>query len=189
MVALGGCGGDDDVATSHDDDVAPSTQRGGTGPYNVPVVHRVQPRQLAAFAALRSPPEGLPVAAQRLLRNPPYGMNLRLAQRIPVGPEGSFWLVPGKDHLCMVSRGVMGGRGVTTTCATTSSAIAHGITDISITLPGRAHRQRLIVGAARDGARSALVHTGGATATVPIHNGLFVLRDTTFAPPDSITVR
>jgi hypothetical protein len=83
----------------------------------------------------------------------------------------------------------MHGPGVGTTCATTSRAIAHSIGDIAITLPGRPHRYRLIVGVAPDGAREALVHTGGAIAGAPIHGEIYVLRDSTLAPPDVISLR
>jgi hypothetical protein len=156
--------------------------------YAIPVVSHAQPRQLAAFALLGTPPEGIPAATQRILHKPAFGINWRLAQRIPVKSDGTYWLVPGNRYLCVISQDVMGGAGVGTTCAPTSQAIAHGIADISITLPGAAHRARLIVGVAPNGVREVLVHTRGATATAPTHDGVFVLRDATLAPPDTISL-
>jgi hypothetical protein len=116
-------------------------------------------------------------------------MNWKLAQRIPVKSEGIYWLVPGNGHVCVISQGVMHGPGVGTTCATTAQVIAHGIADISITLPGAAHRFRLIVGVAPDGAREALVHTRGTIAVAPVHDEVFLLHDLTLAPPDLISLR
>ncbi len=118
-----------------------------------------------------------------------FGINWKLAQRIPIKSEGTYWLVPGNGHLCVISQGVMHGPGVGTTCATTSQTITHGIADISITLPGAAHRARLIVGVAPDSVREALVHTRGAIAAAPVHHEVFVLRDSTLNPPDMISLR
>lgn len=193
-VTLGGCGGSSDVSPSATAKLVPSTTTTQPrpeveDPYAAPVISNAQPRQLAAFALLRTPPEGLPTATQRILRRPIFGINWKLAQRIPVKSEGTYWLAPGDGHLCVISQGVMGGPGVGTTCATTSQAIAHGIADTSITLPGAAHRTRLIVGMAPDGAREALVHTHGAIAATPVHDEVFVLRDPTLAPPDVISLR
>jgi hypothetical protein len=193
-VTLGGCGDSSALSPSATVKLAPATtatqpRTDAEDPYSAPVISHTQPRQLAAFALLRTQPEGLPAATQRILRRPIFGINWKLAQRIPVKSEGTYWLVPGNRHLCMISQGVMHGPGVGTTCAATSQAIAHGIADISITLPGAAHRTRVIVGVAPDGTREALVHTRGAIAAAPVHDEVFVLRDLTLAPPDVISLR
>jgi hypothetical protein len=195
-VALAGCGRSsaDDVPPSATATLAPSTtatrpRPDPENPYAAPVISRAQPRQLAAFALLRTPPEGLSAATQRILRRPVFGINWKLAQRIPIKSDGTYWLVPGDGHLCVISQGVMHGLGVGSTCAATSHAIAHGIADISITLPGAAHPARLIIGVAPDGTREALVHTHGTIAATPVHDEVFVLRDSTLAPPDVISLR
>lgn len=192
-VALGGCGGSSDASPSTTKSApptsAPHPNPTTEDPYAARVISHPQPRQLAAFALLHTRPEGLPIATQRILRRPIFGINFKLAQRIPFKSAGTYWLIPGNGHLCVVSQGVMHGPGVGTTCATTSRAIAHSIGDIAITLPGRAHRYRLIVGVAPDGAHEALVHTGDAIAGAPIHDEVYVLRDSTLAPPDVISLR
>ncbi len=193
-LTLGGCGSSSDAspsatAKSAADAAPPHKPAAAENPYAAAVISHAQPRQLAAFSLLRTPPEGLPASTRRILRRPIFGINFRLAQRIPVKSEGAYWLVPGNGHLCVISQGVMHGPGVGSTCATTSRAIAHSIGDISITLPGGGHRFRLIVGVAPDGAREALVNTRGAIATAPVHGEVFLLRDTTLAPPDVITLR
>ncbi len=192
--ALGGCGNSSDAsssATTKSTSVTRAQHKpaAAENPYAARVISHAQPPQLAAFSLLRTHPEGLPAATQRILRRPIFGINFKLAQRIPVKTEGAYWLVPGNGHLCVISQGVMHGPGVGSTCATTAQSIAHSIGDISITLPGRAHRFRLIVGVTPDGTREALVHTQGTIATAPVHGEVFVLRDTTLAPPDVITLR
>jgi hypothetical protein len=67
-------------------------------PYAAAEVLQVQPRQLARFALLRTPPEGLPLSIRRVLHRPVFGINWRLAHRIPAKSEGVYWLVPG-DHV------------------------------------------------------------------------------------------
>lgn len=116
-------------------------------------------------------------------------MNWKLARRLEVKSKGTYWLVPGNGHLCVISEGVMGSQGVGTTCATTAQAISHGIADISMTLPGTPHRFRLIVGVAPVGTTEVVVRTHGATSSAQVHNGAFVIRDSILAPPDTISLR
>lgn len=170
---------------------APATKPGSRaeGPYALPIISRVQTPQLSAFALLRKPPEELPPATQRFLRGPIFGSNWNLARRIPVKAEGDYWLVPGDGYLCVISQGVMGGPSVSATCGKTAQATVHGIAAISITLPDAPHPARLIVGVAPDGTREALVHARGVIAAVPVRGGTFVLRDSTLAPPDFISLR
>jgi hypothetical protein len=155
----------------------------------VTVISHVQPHQLAAFALLRSSPEGLPTSVQGILRQPVFGINWMLAQRIPVKSKGTYWLVPGNGHLCVISQGVMRGPGVSTTCAETAYAIAHGVASVSITPPRAKHPGRLIVGVAPTDSREVIVHTHGSISTTPVHHEAFVLRDSTLAAPDTISLR
>lgn len=156
------------------------------------VIAHVQRRQSESFALLRTRPEPLPGRIRRILREPIVGMNWDLAQRIPAAPRGTFWLVPGNRHLCIVQRGSLGSPGVGTTCARTSQAIGHGIANIAVRrapFGSSTGQARLIVGVAPDGARKVLVHTRGSVATAPVSGTVFVLRDSTAAPPDVLTLR
>jgi hypothetical protein len=192
-VAWTGCGGSASdgprASTAQASAHTADSRRSAEEAYADRVISRVQPRQLAAFALLRTPSEGLPSSTQRFLGRPIFGSNWRLAQRIPVKAEGAYWLVPGDRHLCVISQGVMGGIGVGATCEATAQAIAHGVADISMPLPGVKHRTRLIVGVAPAGTREVVVHTRGAISTAPVHHEVFILRDSTLAPPDTILLR
>lgn len=188
-----GCGGSSEGGTPSAAKSAPSTtdvRKAGTGaPYAATVISRVQPRQLAAFALLRTPPEGLPTTTRRILSGPAFGINWNLAQLIPVKSPGAYWLVPGNGHLCVISKGMMGGPGVGTTCAATAYAIAHGIADISIAPPNVKHRARLIVGVVPIGTREVIVQTHGSISATQVHHGAFVLRDSILAAPNVISLR
>lgn len=158
------------------------------------VVRRAETRQATRFALLRTPPEGLPRRTQRILRAPIVGMSWRLAQRIPVALPGAYWLVPGNRHLCVVSQQDEDVAGVGTNCATTADALSHGVASITVSPPGTATRAptagaRLIVGVVPDGIRKAHVDTRDTSATLPVVDGVFVLRDGVAAPPDVITLR
>jgi hypothetical protein len=159
------------------------------GPYSLPPISQVQAAQLAAFALLHKPADGVPLAVQGYFRKPVFGSNWKLARRIPAKAEGNYWLVPGDGHLCVISQGVMGNLSVGATCVKTAEATAHGIATVSISPPGAPDRARLIVGVAPDGPHEALVQTRGDVAVVPIQRETFVLRDATLAPPDSISLR
>jgi hypothetical protein len=159
------------------------------------IVMRVEPRQRAAFALLRTRPEGIPASTRHRLGKPIVGGNWRLAQRIPVALPRRYWLVPANRHLCIVAQGSAGPRGAGTTCARTADAVAHGVAHVTIggAGPGAAashpKRSRLIVGVAPDGARKVLVHTRGEVAIVPVVHGTFVRRDANAAPPERLRVR
>src|SRR5690349_18928868 len=73
-------------------------------PASIPVISRTQIRQAKAFSILRSPPEGLPKHITRLLRQPIFGINWMLAQRIPTPGRGTYWAIPGNGYLCIVSQ-------------------------------------------------------------------------------------
>lgn len=155
------------------------------------VLKRVSRIQRHKFALLRTRPEGLPARARRLGIVTEAAMNPALAQRIPVILPGSFWLVPGIGYLCIVSE-VPGTPGIATVCARTKQAIEQGFGTISFKSIGQGHDgmpTRLLVGIAPDDARTALVHTKGRVAAVPVVNGVFVLRDSVRAPSDFTELR
>ena len=190
-----GCGSSPDDRESRPDagelPHAPATKARphASGPFALPPISRVQAAQLAAFALLHKPADGVPLGVQGFFRKPVFGSNWKLARRIPAKAEGNYWLVPGDGHLCVISQGVMGNLSVGATCAKTAEVTAHGIATVSISPPGAPDRARLIVGVAPNGPHEALVHTRGNVAVVPVHRETFVLRDTTLAPPDSISLR
>jgi hypothetical protein len=111
-------------------------------------------------------------------------MSWRLAQRIPIGLAGRYWLVPASRHLCVVEEGSLGSPGAGSTCARAADAIRHGLADITVRRAGPDGPARLIVGVAPDGAHAVVVHTRGAGRRVPVVDGVFVLRDAVIAPPD-----
>lgn len=155
------------------------------------VVRRVEPLQAARFALLRTPPEGLPARIRRILRAPSAGMSWALARRIRVELPGAYWLVPANGRMCIVDRGSLGNPAVETTCVRTDRALAEGVATVTLARPhaGAPRPARLIVGVAPDGAREAAVRTRGTVARVPVVDGVFVLRDETLAPPDSLSLR
>lgn len=134
-------------------------------------------------------PDGLPKALRRVLGNGRFGVNWSLAKRIPVGLPGAYWLVPGIGYLCIVSQ-VPGIPGAGAACNETWRARREALATISFARATAGGRQtRVMVGVARDGARSVVAHTGSSVDTVPVTGGVFVLRDAAGVPPDRLTVR
>lgn len=189
LVGALGCGSSETASTAAAT-ATPSTPpaRAG-GPAERPPIERLQPRQRAHFALFRTPPEPLPAATRRIMRRPTFGMNWSLAQRIPVALAGAYWLVPGDGHLCVVTQDVAGVEGVGSVCARTAQTIRHGIANVTVhrgTAATGGRPARLTVGVAPDGARGVRVHTRGAVSAAPVVDHLFVVRDATDRPPDSI---
>ncbi|MBS1870157.1 MAG: hypothetical protein JSS99_10875 [Actinobacteria bacterium] len=161
------------------------------------VSSRSNPRMLAHlpliqrdhFALLRGRADGLPPPVRRLVLARGAAIDPAMARRIPAIVPGSFWLVPGIGHLCIVSR-VAGVPGVGTVCASTRQVIEQGLATISFTSAGATSAPtRLLVGITPDDAREAVVHTHGSGAAVPVVNDVFVLRDSVLAPSDFIALR
>ncbi len=150
-------------------------------------VHSVSRTQRNHFALLRGAPEPLPPSVRRVLRKPTYGMNWDLAQRVPVGLRGSFWLIPGRGVLCLLHAETI--HEASSACAPTKAALAHGIVGASLR-EGRSEvpAERLIVGVVPDGATEAVVHTGKVASKVAIAHHLFVLRDSMEEPPEVVSL-
>lgn len=143
------------------------------------------------FALLRTRPEGLPARVRRFGTVPEVAINPALAQQIPVNVPGNYGLVPGIGYLCIVSEAPET-PGIAIICARTQQAVKQGFGSISLAPAEQAPAgmpTRLLVGIAPDDARTALVHTKGSVATVPVVNGVFVLRDSVRAPSDFIELR
>jgi len=156
-----------------------------------PVLERLSRIQRHNFALLRTPPEGLPARIRHLPTATAAAINPALAQRIPVTVPGRYWLAPGVGSLCVVSE-VPWTPGIVTICARTQQVIKQGFGTISFapaeqTAAGMP--TRLLVGIAPDDARTALVHTKGSVAAVPVVNGVFVLRDSLRGPSDFTELR
>jgi hypothetical protein len=114
-----------------------------------------------------------------------------LAQRIPVLVPGRYWLAPGIGSLCILSQ-VPGTPGIVTVCARTRQVVEQGLGTISFAPAERAPAgmpTRLLLGIAPDDARTALVHTNGSVAAVPVVGGVFVLRDSRRGPSESTELR
>jgi hypothetical protein len=123
---------------------------GDRQPLGISCCGHVERRQLSDFSLLRTTPEGLPARMRHALRAPAFGSNWNMAQRVPVKLTGTYWIVPGRGHLCIVSWRSMGNPAIGTTCATTLHAIENGIADVTVVraatalhvLPGRLNRRR-----------------------------------------------
>jgi hypothetical protein len=147
--------------------------------------------QLREFALLRTRPEGLPANFRRLPTATDAGINPALAQRIPVMVPGRYWLAPGIGSLCLLSE-VPGTPGIVTVCARTRQVIEQGFGTISFAPAERTFAgmpTRLLVGIAPDDAFTALVHTSGSVAVVPVVRDVFVLRDSRRGPSDFTELR
>lgn len=159
-------------------------------PLSVPLVKNVDGAQRTGFLPLRTTPEGLPKSIEKIMREPSYGTNWDLAQRIPLGRGDRLWLIPGNGFLCALSLPSKGTLGQV--CSPTPVALAHGVAVVSLKprpRPGRADN-RVMVGIAPAGARKVLVETGRQTKALPVRKtGVFVLRDAATDPPDILRLR
>jgi hypothetical protein len=151
-------------------------------------IHSVDRTQRKHFAWLRGEPEPLPPSIRRVLRKSTYGMNWKLAQKVPIPLQGSFWLIPGRHILCFLHAETI--HEASSTCAPTKAALRHGVTIASLR-EARAGTQakRLIVGVVPDGTAEAVIHTGGTASSRAIAHHLFVLRDSVKLPPNVISLR
>ena len=158
-------------------------------PFAIPTIRAAQPLQKSNFALLRGTFEPLPASIRRLTRQPQhgmaYGMNWRLAYKVPLPIRGGLWLVPGRGFLCLVAHS---GASVSQACTPTKSALRHGI--YFAFLPPVGAKWRTVVGVVPDGAPTAQVHTGKATTVVHVQpGGVFMLQDRAAAAPRAITFR
>ena len=136
------------------------------------------------FALLRTPPDGIPRDVRQILRVPVSGMKWSLARRIPVSLPGTYWLVPGAKHLCLVAT-TPDSPAVGTVCATANQALRHGVANTSL---DPVSGKRLIVGVVPDGTRTVRIRSGASTTSARVRHGTFVLRDSVSAPPDRVTL-
>lgn len=164
-----------------------STNSGGLATVPDRVERRPLPtrEQAADFAVLRTQPEGLPANVRRLLRLPIGGLDRDLAQQVPFGLSGTYWLLPGTQHMCLVSS-TPGAPGIATVCATSEDALRHGV---AVTTLNRRAGTRLVAGVVPDGTRTVLVRTGKIDSSVAAADGRFTLQDASGAPVDRLVLR
>lgn len=186
-----GCGTDEgDTRSPASADIDPSAGRHvpSASPEELAVIRRIGTNERKHFALLRGKPEPLPLYVRRILRRPSFGVNWDLAHRLPLSLRRSFWLVPGRRHLCLVH--TQTNHEVADACAPTGVALKHGITAVSLRDPGAVRpAQRLIVGVAPDGISEAVVHTGKVASRVLIMRHLFVLEDSLSQPPNIVLLK
>jgi hypothetical protein len=161
------------------------SQGAGSGPTSTSRPSMVSPKLTAEFALLRGPAEGLPASIKRRYRSPMPGIDLSLAQRVPVSVPGKYWLTPGRKDVCMVATSP-GTPVIGTVCATVAQALRHGIANTSL---DRATGRRTIVGVVPDGTRSVVVKSRGSSEPVPVRDDQFVLRDRVDEPPNLVVLR
>lgn len=127
-----------------------------------------------------------------------YGSNWSLAQRVR-GVPWSAWVVPGRGVVCLLYQQPQTS-GVGQACTATDRVLANGVFAAALvadadhadgafgsgqrTKPGT----RVVVGVVPDRARTVRVHTRGfPTASAPVRDNAFALRDETDAPPEAVT--
>lgn len=159
------------------------------GPEGVAVINRVETRQLSAFSLLRSHPEGLPPSLLKTLRHPIFGENFALAQQLPIPLRRRFWLVPGREKICIVNRNVE--NTIETTCTSTAEALKRGLTTTTLAQPLHSHASapRVIVGVAPNGPGEVEIRTGRVIVRATVKHNVFVVRDQSRNPPDEFRFR
>jgi hypothetical protein len=167
-----------------------SSRKSSRSQNSLSVIRHLEDRQRASFAVFRTPPEPLPRSMRRAMRQPIYGINWSLAQRLPIREPARAWAVPGDGYICILSLQVHRGRGaVGATCASTEVALDHGLATTLLSDRGKGAFQRsyrVIVGIAPDRARGVLADGSGSTVRIAVVSGVFIRRDTVPHPPDRL---
>lgn len=148
--------------------------------------------QTEHFDLFHTDPESVPASITRLVRrNPPrFGLNWRLAQRLPIRLRDPYWIVPGERTLCLTTREETG--EVRLSCQPTFEALKHGVATVSIqgvSRPGKGIGVRHIVGLAPNRARYIVIRTGERREVVAVRRHVFVVSDSASLPPTDMTVR
>jgi hypothetical protein len=149
----------------------------------------VDARQYHTFTALRRPPRGLPTSVR--VREPKLRLRPDLARPLPTINGIRLWLVPGELGLCIVAQ-TLRITGYGYVCAPADIAVKRGSIDISRIEPPagpRGRPARTVIGVARVGASRAIIRTGRARRTVPIHGGIYVLSDQAERAPTRVIIK
>jgi hypothetical protein len=123
------------------------------------------------------------------MKQPAFGMNWNLAQRLPFPPYGSFWLVPGNRFLCLLEQ--RGRDTVNQACAKTERVLAHGL--FLAFLGAGAEKlvygaRRFVIGVVPDRTHKVFIMTDDSKVAVSITENAFVRRDGLTAPPDRLVL-
>lgn len=157
-------------------------------PSSAPVIRHPQGSQRANFALFRTRPEGLPRSVRQVLRQPRYGLNWALAQKLPVNTLAEIWAVPGNGFICLISQ--QKEQVVGATCSTTKEVLSYGLatTFLNEASTGVIRTMRVIVGMAPDRTREVIAHTRQSTVRIPVVGGVFMRRDEGAEPPGQLTL-
>jgi hypothetical protein len=158
--------------------------------HDLPIISHLQDMQRKEFAIFRTAPEGLPPFVTNILRQPIYGLNWSLGQRIPLKELAAIWAVPGNGFICLVSSQKQERRLVGVTCNATGQIVKQSLFTAFLTpiSQNAAYAHRLIVGIAPDLASKVLARTGINTVSIPVSHNVFVRTDEAPRPPDQIAV-
>ncbi len=146
----------------------------------VPTISSAQPEEREHFALLRAQPDGMDAKAVRVWGEPIYGMNPKLAKRIPVKVDpkyGKFWFAPADELMCVVAHNYPTHR-VNLKCALTKDALTKGVVGTFIQIKGGGANwgsmtKQLIVGIAPDGVRTVRMRVGDEVAKLRVVDNLF----------------
>jgi hypothetical protein len=157
-------------------------------PEHFKTIRRVESIQRENFALLNDKAEPLPLSIRRVLHKPIFGTNWRLAHRLRLSLPGSFWLMPGRQFLCLLH--AQGAHDVAAACAPIHVALAHGLVTVSLREASvGTQAERLIVGVVPNGTHGVVVHTKRVATSVTVVRHIFFLRDSMSEPPDVVSLR
>jgi len=156
------------------------------GPVSPAVIRRVEPVQTRNFELLRTPPEGLPKRLRKTLRQPLFGMNSQLAQRLPAWTGVQAWIVPARGALCIVTRQRRDIVGLS--CPPTRYALHHGVFTTFLYKSGddATPTRRVVIGVVSDIVREVAIATNNSTTGTPVLHGVFVVKDTAVSAPGAL---
>jgi hypothetical protein len=157
-------------------------------PRDEKIISRLQPTQLR-FPVFHTSLRDLPASVRlAVIHQPIFGINWRLARRLPVHKAAQVWAIPGNGHVCLVSIQRPNGLGVT--CTTTQVALEHGLSSTFLR-EGRSVTSavnRVILGITPAGTSKVVASGSTPTVFIPVRRGVFVRRDHGTNPPDRFTL-
>jgi hypothetical protein len=163
-------------------------RRAARDPTAIAVARKVEPQQYRHFSLLRTPAEPLSLKLQRRMRQPTYGVNWDLAQRVALHRGGVLWLLPGNRFLCLLVKTAH----LNQICTPTEVAVVRGVSLIEIAAhPRRAKGvSRVVVGVAPDHAAEVRIRTVRGVAVLrTTRDGVFSLRDRSTSAATDLELR
>jgi hypothetical protein len=151
----------------------------------LPIIRHLSQSQRANFSVFETSVERLPRSLRQAIRGPIYGINWRLAQRLPVPVR--MWAVPGNGYICLLS--LQRHQGIGATCNTTAGVLRRGLATTFLSEQGvgifRTNR-RLIVGIAPERTSAIVAQGPESSVRIPVIDGIFMRRDTFANPPERL---